>query len=75
LTFNGLQGVLSQKIVLFIITAVRTSNPAYLKFGHGHFIPYPSSFDVPSFDATSPELLSESIYVPGWKRFSDKLAV
>jgi hypothetical protein len=27
LTFNGLYGVISQKIVLFIITAVRTSNP------------------------------------------------
>jgi hypothetical protein len=28
LTFNGLHGVISQKIVLFITTAVRTSNPA-----------------------------------------------
>jgi hypothetical protein len=27
LTFNGLHGVISQKIVLFITTAVRTSNP------------------------------------------------
>jgi hypothetical protein len=27
LTFNGLQGVISQKIVLFINTAVRTLNP------------------------------------------------
>jgi hypothetical protein len=27
LTFNGLQGVISQKTVLFITTAVRTSNP------------------------------------------------
>jgi hypothetical protein len=27
LTFNGLQGVISQKILLFITTAVRTSNP------------------------------------------------
>jgi hypothetical protein len=27
LTFNGLQGVISQKIVLFINTVVRTSNP------------------------------------------------
>jgi hypothetical protein len=26
-TFNGLHGVISQKIVLFITTAVRTSNP------------------------------------------------
>jgi hypothetical protein len=28
LTFNGLHGVISQKIVLFITTAVRTSDPA-----------------------------------------------
>jgi hypothetical protein len=27
LTFNGLHAVISQKIVLFITTAVRTSNP------------------------------------------------
>jgi hypothetical protein len=27
LTFNGLHGVVSQKIALFITTAVRTSNP------------------------------------------------
>jgi hypothetical protein len=27
LTFNGLHGVISQKIVLFITTAVRTSDP------------------------------------------------
>jgi hypothetical protein len=27
LTFNGLHGVISQKIKLFITTAVRTSNP------------------------------------------------
>jgi hypothetical protein len=30
LTFNGLHGVISQKIELFITTAVRTSNPTYL---------------------------------------------
>jgi hypothetical protein len=29
LTFSGLHGIISQKIVLFIITAVRTSNPIY----------------------------------------------
>jgi hypothetical protein len=29
LTFNGLHGIISQKTELFIITAVRTSNPAY----------------------------------------------
>jgi hypothetical protein len=29
LTFNGLHGVISQNIVLFITTAVRTSNPTY----------------------------------------------
>jgi hypothetical protein len=31
LTFNGLHGVISHKIELFITTAVRTSNP----IGHG----------------------------------------
>jgi hypothetical protein len=44
--FNGLQGVISQKIVLFITTAVRTSKPvSTLKefefFPHGlctHFV-------------------------------------
>jgi hypothetical protein len=30
LIFNGLHGVISQKIVLFIMTTVRTSNPASL---------------------------------------------
>jgi hypothetical protein len=30
LTFNGLHGVISQKLELFITTAVRTSNPAIL---------------------------------------------
>jgi hypothetical protein len=29
LTFNGLHGIISQKIELFISTAVRTSNPIY----------------------------------------------
>jgi hypothetical protein len=29
LTFNGPHGVISQKIELFITTAVRSSNPAY----------------------------------------------
>jgi hypothetical protein len=31
LTFNGLHGVISQKIVLFITPAVRTSNPTQFK--------------------------------------------
>jgi hypothetical protein len=31
-TFNGRHGVLSQKMVLFITTAVRTSNPTKLQF-------------------------------------------
>jgi hypothetical protein len=31
--FNGLHSVVSQKIVLFITTAVRTSNPTCLKIG------------------------------------------
>jgi hypothetical protein len=30
LTLNGLLGVISQKIILFITTAVRTSNPTSL---------------------------------------------
>jgi hypothetical protein len=30
LTLNGLHGVISQKIVFFITTGVRTSNPTYL---------------------------------------------
>jgi hypothetical protein len=29
LTFNGLRGVISQKTVLVIIAAVRTSNPTF----------------------------------------------
>jgi hypothetical protein len=32
LTLNGLHGLISQKIVLFITTAVRTSNPTQLNF-------------------------------------------
>jgi hypothetical protein len=32
LTFNGLHGVISQNIVLFITTAVITSNPTYLQY-------------------------------------------
>jgi hypothetical protein len=31
LTFNGLYGFISQKVVFFITTAVRTLNPTYLK--------------------------------------------
>jgi hypothetical protein len=31
LTFNGLHGITSQKMVLFITTSVRTSNPTYEK--------------------------------------------
>jgi hypothetical protein len=34
LTLNGLHGVISQKMILFITTAVKTSDPAYLKFLH-----------------------------------------
>jgi hypothetical protein len=32
LTLNGLYGVISQKMILIITTAVRTSNPAYLVY-------------------------------------------
>jgi hypothetical protein len=32
LTFNGLHGVISQKIVIFINIAVRTSNPTNKEF-------------------------------------------
>jgi hypothetical protein len=34
LTFNGPHGVISQKIVLLISTAVRTSNPTQLIYIH-----------------------------------------
>jgi hypothetical protein len=34
LTFNGLHGVISQKIVLFITTAVRTLNPTWETLFH-----------------------------------------
>jgi hypothetical protein len=34
LTFNGLHGVISQKTVLFITTAVRASNPIIEKRDH-----------------------------------------
>jgi hypothetical protein len=61
LTYNGLHDVVSQKTVLFVTTPVRTSNPAYFRFGHDHFIPRPLSFDIPSFVATSSELLTDSL--------------
>jgi hypothetical protein len=32
LTLNGLHGVISQKLIFFITTAVKTSNPTYLKY-------------------------------------------
>jgi hypothetical protein len=31
LTFNGLHGIISQKVELLIITALRTSNPIYIE--------------------------------------------
>jgi hypothetical protein len=34
LTFNGLDGVIFQKLELFITTAVISSNPAYLRHGY-----------------------------------------
>jgi hypothetical protein len=34
LTLNGLHGVISQKMILFITTAVRTSNPIYFNILH-----------------------------------------
>jgi hypothetical protein len=70
LTFNGLHGAVSLKSVLFIITAVRITDPAYLKFGHDHFIARPSSFA-----ATSSELLTESFCEHVWEHFSVKLIV
>jgi hypothetical protein len=40
LTFNGLHGVISQKIVLFITTAVRTSDPTkFTSFAFSYSIP------------------------------------
>jgi hypothetical protein len=56
LTFNGLHGVISQKIVLFITTAVRTSNPTdwrgsrlihSLNFIIGHDLPNSYSLAIP----------------------------
>jgi hypothetical protein len=42
LTFNGLHGVVSQKMVLFISTAVRTSNPTtenvFKMYGSGYLV-------------------------------------
>jgi hypothetical protein len=38
LTFNGLHDIISQKILFFITTAVRTSNPAYVKQRRGILI-------------------------------------
>jgi hypothetical protein len=43
LTFNGLHGVISQKKVLFITTALRTSNPAIL-YLNCQLILFPHSF-------------------------------
>jgi hypothetical protein len=41
LTFNGLHGVISQKIEFFITTAVRTSNPRSSKgFENGKIFKY-----------------------------------
>jgi hypothetical protein len=37
-TFNGLHGVISQKAVLFITTAVRTSNPVCVTTGSIYFV-------------------------------------
>jgi hypothetical protein len=34
-TLNGLHGVISQKMVLFITTAVKTSNPTHIELVHG----------------------------------------
>jgi hypothetical protein len=34
LTFNGLYGVISQRIVFFMYTAVRASNPALYSYVH-----------------------------------------
>jgi hypothetical protein len=53
LTFNGLHGAISQKIIVFITTAVRTANPAYIRSTHGSFmslikvalVGYRASFD------------------------------
>jgi hypothetical protein len=45
LTLNRLHGVISQKMVLFILTAVRTSNPTSLPKAHSHIrIPFKTAF-------------------------------
>jgi hypothetical protein len=36
LTLNGLHGVISQKMILFITTAVKTSNPTVSKFSNNN---------------------------------------
>jgi hypothetical protein len=44
LTFNGLHGVISQKIELFITTAVRTSNPTNLNCNNSELTPWDRVF-------------------------------
>jgi hypothetical protein len=49
LHLNRLHGVTSQKMILFITTAVKTSNHTmgqYLEIGHDHFLPHPFQFIV-----------------------------
>jgi hypothetical protein len=43
LTFNGIHGIVAQEIVMFIATAVRTSNPTTLKRNcpKSHFVDNP----------------------------------
>jgi hypothetical protein len=58
LIFNGLYGVVSQKILLFITTAVRTSNPTYLTlFGRCFVV----SFEKFKINKTKLKRLMESV--------------
>jgi hypothetical protein len=63
LTFNGLHGVISQKIKLFISITVRTSNPTT------------KNLSVQNYRVTNPKPLGEnSIFLPqdlivGWTAF------
>jgi hypothetical protein len=54
-TFNGLHGVIFQKIVFFITTAVRTSSPTYVSFRFflSFFLPFFLSSFLLSFHFNS----------------------
>jgi hypothetical protein len=51
LAFNGIHGVICQKIGLFITTAVKISNPTYFDMGYDPFLLNPDHVYV-SLDAS-----------------------